>query len=196
MQLTRAQQPSFDHLVAVSHRRLLRQLTAMTADLEQAQDCLQEAYERAWARWPTVSRLEDPEAWIRKVAWRVAVSSHRRRTTFARLLPRLLPAASRAPSPSGGPTRASSSAAGGGAEEAMDVQEALRRLTPDQRRALVLHYFIGMSVAEVAVETGASVGSVKSRLHRGRLALATLLGPAYPDDGPDEVLQTDGRWSS
>ena len=73
MQLSRAQQPSFDHLVAVSHRRLLRQLTVMTADLEQAQDCLQEAYERAWARWPSVSRLEDPEAWIRKVAWRVAV---------------------------------------------------------------------------------------------------------------------------
>ena len=78
----------------------------------------------------------------------------------------------------------------------MDVQDAMLRLTPDQRRALVLHYFLGMSLAEVAVETGASVGTVKSRLHRGRLALAALLGPAYADDGPDEVLQTEGGRSS
>ena len=187
----------FDQFVAASHRRLLRQLTAMTADLEQAQDCLQEAYERAWARWRSVGRLDDPEAWVRKVAWRVAVSSHRRRSTFTRLMPRLLPTSARAAARSEGPSR-SAGAGHGGVEEALDVQDALRQVPVDQRQALVLFYLVGMSVAEVAEESGVSLGTVKSRLHRGRHALAHLLGPSYGDldagdPHADELIPHPGR---
>ena len=201
----------FDQFVVASHRRLLRQLTAMTADVEQAQDCLQEAYERAWARWRVVGGLDDPEAWVRKVAWRVAVSSHRRRATLARLMPRLVPSEARAAARSEGPTR-STVAGPGGVEEALDVQDALRQVAADQRQALVLFYLVGMSVAEVADEAGVSVGTVKSRLHRGRNVLARLLGPGYGDlatadtsdrresaDGPDAYRRPppasgDGGW--
>jgi RNA polymerase sigma-70 factor (ECF subfamily) len=191
----------FDQFVVASHRRLLRQLSAMTADVEQAQDCLQEAYERAWARWRLVGGLDDPEAWVRKVAWRVAVSSHRRRATLARLLPRLVPTEARAAVRSEGPGR-SGFAGPGGVEEALDVQDALRRVAADQRQALVVFYLVGMSVAEVADEAGVSVGTVKSRLHRGRNVLARLLGPGYGDlaavdasdrNGPAERPDAAGR---
>ena len=79
-------QSSFDAFYATTRDRLFRQLTVMTADPEQAQDALQEAYSRAWQRWTRVSRMDDPAAWVRTVAWRVAVSHHRsRRRPRARL---------------------------------------------------------------------------------------------------------------
>jgi RNA polymerase sigma factor (sigma-70 family) len=52
---------------------------------------------------------------------------------------------------------------------------ALRTLPVPQRRALVLHYLLDRSVAEIAGETGASVNTVKSWLSRGRAALAAVL---------------------
>ena len=47
-------------------------------DGEQAQDALQEAYVRAWQRWDRVSAYEDPEGWVRTVAYRQCVSVWRR----------------------------------------------------------------------------------------------------------------------
>ena len=64
-------------------------------------------------------------------------------------------------------------------DEVLDVQEALRTLPPEQRRVLVLHHMAGRSVEDVAEEVGVPIGTVKSRLSRGRAALAAALGPAY-----------------
>jgi RNA polymerase sigma-70 factor (ECF subfamily) len=52
---------------------------------------------------------------------------------------------------------------------------ALGQLPLEQRRALVLHHLCDLPVADVARETGAPVGTVKTRLSRGRAALAALL---------------------
>src|SRR4051812_23289226 len=71
-------QQEFDEFYVGTRLRLLRQLTMMTGDVEQAADVLQEAYARAWQRWGRVSTLADPAAWVRTVAWRVAISQHRR----------------------------------------------------------------------------------------------------------------------
>ncbi|GAA3285748.1 hypothetical protein GCM10020218_046390 [Dactylosporangium vinaceum] len=46
---------------------------------------------------------------------------------------------------------------------------------PDQRRLLVLHYVVGLSVEAIAQETGTPTGTVKSRLSRGRAALRAEL---------------------
>ena len=51
-------------------------------------------------------------------------------------------------------------------DERLDVEDALRRLGPERRRALVLHDLCGLTVAEVAAETGVAEGTVKSRLSR------------------------------
>ena len=166
---------SFDAFYATTRARVLRQLTAMTASPEQAKDAVQEAYERAWQRWARVSRLDDPEGWVRTVAWRVAVSSHRRAVVASRFLPRLWR------------ERTTSVAT----DEVLDVQQALRRLRPEQRRALVLHHICDRSVEEIAAETGVSVGTVKSRLSRGRAALAKEIGPGYSTGAP--VTVEEGR---
>jgi RNA polymerase sigma-70 factor (ECF subfamily) len=78
-------------------------------------------------------------------------------------------------------------------EEALDVQAALRQLNPEQRRALVLHDLCGMTMEQVAHETDVSVGTVKSRMSRGRVALAKVLGPAYSADATAVLEREDGR---
>ena len=106
---------AFEAFCLATHARLLRQLTAMTADPERAKDVLQEAYARAWVHWGRVATLDEPEAWVRRVAWRLAVSQHRRSVTLARLLPRFRADVEVRPVP---------------VDEVLDVQQALRQLTP------------------------------------------------------------------
>ena len=55
------------------------------------------------------------------------------------------------------------------------LEAALRRLPEDQRTAIVLCDVYGMDYDEVAATTDAALGTVKSRLHRGRLRLRELL---------------------
>lgn len=56
-----------------------------------------------------------------------------------------------------------------------EVQEALKSLTPRQRAAIVLHYYVGLSGPEIANELSAPLGTVKRRLHDGRSRLRALL---------------------
>ena len=57
------------------------------------------------------------------------------------------------------------------------LESALRLLPEDQRVAVVLCDVYGMDSGEVATMTSAPVGTVKSRIHRGRLRLRVLLTP-------------------
>lgn len=54
---------------------------------------------------------------------------------------------------------------------------ALRLLPDDQRMAVVLCDVYGMDYNEVAAATGSALGTVKSRIHRGRLRLRQLMAP-------------------
>jgi DNA-directed RNA polymerase specialized sigma24 family protein len=55
------------------------------------------------------------------------------------------------------------------------VVAALRKIPADQRLAIVLYHYAGLSIGEIAAETGAPTGTVKARLARGRKALASHL---------------------
>ncbi|OZV83243.1 SigE family RNA polymerase sigma factor [Micromonospora echinospora] len=153
----------FDEFYRGSRQRLLGFVYALTGDLAEAQDAVQEAYVRAWQRWSTVGRYDDPEAWVRVVASRIAVSRWRSLRSRARAYLRH-GAIEAVPAPN---------------TDTVEVVAALRRLPEEQRTALALYYLLGMPVAEVARETNAPVGTVKARLSRGRTALAGLL--AVPD---------------
>lgn len=56
------------------------------------------------------------------------------------------------------------------------IARALSTITADQRSAIVLYDVQGYDYAEIAKMSGVSVGTVKSRIHRGRLALREQLG--------------------
>lgn len=149
----------FDEFYAGTARRVLGQVYAMTGDLGAAEDAVAEAYTRAWQRWPTVRLADSPEAWVRTVASRQAVSSWRK--TRNRML------AHRRNGPSedlGAPD-----------PDHVTLVEALRRLPVKQRQAIVLRYIVDLSVAEVAREMSAAEGTVKSWLSRGRQSLSAAL---------------------
>ena len=58
------------------------------------------------------------------------------------------------------------------------IQEAVRSLPPDYRAAVVLSDVVGLSYLEIGQALEVPVGTVRSRLHRGRLALREQLGEA------------------
>ena len=63
------------------------------------------------------------------------------------------------------------------------VEEALRRLTPDHRRAVVEVYYQGRTAAELAAELGVPAATVRSRLFYGLRALRLSLDELGWDDG-------------
>ena len=66
--------------------------------------------------------------------------------------------------------------------------EALRRLPLPMREVVVLHHCLDLPVETVATQTGVSVGTVKSRLARGRERLAELLAP---DPSPESKQEEE-----
>lgn len=57
-----------------------------------------------------------------------------------------------------------------------DVQKALLSLPPDFREAIVMCDVVGLSYQEIAEATGVPIGTVRSRIHRGRRQLREWLG--------------------
>lgn len=66
--------------------------------------------------------------------------------------------------------------------EVADVMAALDRISPEQREVLMLVGANGLSYEEAAAITGCALGTIKSRLARGRLALKQVLEPAAPGE--------------
>ncbi|MEU7931023.1 RNA polymerase sigma factor [Micromonospora echinofusca] len=159
----------FDEFYRGSRQRLLGFVYALTGDLAEAQDAVQEAYIRAWQRWSAVSGYEEPEAWVRVVASRIAVSRWRSLRSRARAYLR----------------HGVNESVPGPDTATVEVVTALRQLPEEQRTAIALYYLMGMPVAEVARQTAAPVGTVKARLSRGRAALAGLLAVSDLEEAAD-----------
>ena len=151
----------FAAFYASSYRRLLGQLFAVTGDLAEAENALQEAYARAFVRWSRVRDFDLPEAWVRRVALNLAAMAARSLRRRAGALLRLGP-------PPAVPELS---------PETLDLHDALRALPVGQRQVIVLHHLVGLPVEEVARELRLAPGTVKSRLARGRAAMASTLQP-------------------
>lgn len=150
----------FDEFYAASFRRVTSQVYAMIGDLDEATECVQEAFARAWAHRRKLDRSGHPEAWVRTTAHRLAVSRWRRRKVASRPVDRAVGATTEAPALD---------------ESHVALVAALKQLPEAQRRALVLHHIADLPIQQVAAETGVPEGTVKARLSRGRTALAALL---------------------
>jgi RNA polymerase sigma-70 factor (ECF subfamily) len=62
-------------------------------------------------------------------------------------------------------------------ESSRMLATAMAQITDDQRKAILLYDVEGFDYQEIADMTGVSLGTVKSRIHRGRLALRDILAP-------------------
>lgn len=150
----------FDAFYAATHRRIVSHVYAMTGSLHEAEDCVQEAYARAWQQWGKLStEIGSPEAWVRTVAARLAVSSWRKAVNRLKAHRR----------------EQRATEVSGMTPDHIAVVAALRKISAEQRMAIVLYHYAGLSIEEISAETGAAPGTVKARLSRGRRALAPHL---------------------
>jgi RNA polymerase sigma-70 factor (ECF subfamily) len=149
----------FTEFYSASFAPLTSQLHAFVGDHAEAQDLVQEAFCRAYTRWSSISKYEDPQAWVRRVAWNLAVSRWRRTRILRRWQHDLAPGSVDAPSAA-----------------RVDLARALSQLPRNHRQVVVLHYLADMPISEIAVFVDASEGTVKSWLHRARTSLSAILG--------------------
>lgn len=133
---------------------------AVSGSRMMAEDIAQEAMIDAERRWDVVGRYEKPGAWVRRVTIQRSSKRLRRMGTEAAALLKV------------GPVDAIPE----GPREVEDVLDAVARLPVRQRAAVVLHYFDGYSVAEVAEILECAEGTAKAHLHKARTSLARMLG--------------------
>src|SRR3954469_7208135 len=68
----------FERLYQTSYGRILGTLTAMLGDRAAAEDCCQDAFERAYKKWDTWQPIAPAEAWVHRIAINAAVSYKRK----------------------------------------------------------------------------------------------------------------------
>ncbi len=133
----------------------------------------EDAFQVVFARLAEVIDRFDPDGpaslrtWVVTVAHRVLIDRHRRRRARGEVV------------------ELGEVAVESDAEAALDrrragarLDEALTRLSEDQRRVVLMHHLHGVELVDIARTEGVAVGTVKSRLHRARARLLTLLGGA------------------
>jgi len=127
-----------------------------------AEDVVQEVFVQAWRQ---ASRFDadrgTPEAWLCTMTRTRALDRLRRRVS------RREDREETAPVPTATPKSA----------EAIAVRKALDGLTEDQRRALELAYYEGLTQTEIAARLGEPLGTVKTRIRTAMIRLREVLGP-------------------
>jgi RNA polymerase sigma-70 factor (sigma-E family) len=162
----------FGAFVSAGSRRHLRTAYLLTGNAADAEDLLQTALARLMRVWDRVAQSGDVDAYLRRVLVNTHVSRGRRLWHRER------------------PTEAPPDLPGRDPYVTLDERDQLRRaltrLSPGERRAVVLRHVEDLPEAEVARLLGCSVGTVKSQCARGlaklRVALETTADPlsAFP----------------
>ncbi len=127
-----------------------------------AEDVVQEVFLQAWrqaARFDTGRGT--PEAWLCTIARSRALDRLRKRTSRREESDASAPVATAAPRN----------------EEALAVRKALAGLTDDQRQALELAYYEGLTQTEIAARLAEPLGTVKTRMRTAMIRMREVLGP-------------------
>jgi len=162
---------AFNDLVSLYQDQLYALVVRMVPDRDQASDCVQEAFFSAFRNLSSF-RGGSVKSWLNRICVNAAMDTQRaRKRRPAQPYPELEDESWQPPAgEDADPERTAM-----GAERSRALAGALSRITDDQRVAIVLYDVEGFDYAEIADMTGVSLGTVKSRIHRGRLALRGLL---------------------
>ena len=139
------------------HPRLVGVLSLYCGDRSVAEELAQEAVLRVCRDWSRVRELDDPVAWLNRVAFNLAKSGFRHRAAERKALLRMT-ARGRAPDDRDDAA-------------AVAVRRAVARLPERQKHALLLRYFLDLSVADTAEQLGCPEGTVKTLTFQAIAAL-------------------------
>jgi RNA polymerase sigma-70 factor (ECF subfamily) len=162
---------AFNDLVTLYQDQLFALVVRMVPDRDQASDAVQEAFFSAY-RNLTSFRGGSVKSWLNRICVNAAMDQQRaKKRRPVQPYPELDDETWQPPA--GIEADPERTAIDG--ERTRILGRALAEITDDQRAAIVLYDVEGYDYAEIAEMTGVSLGTVKSRIHRGRLALRGLL---------------------
>ncbi len=148
--------------------RLRRYARAMLGDRAAADDLVQDTLERAWSRIAQWRAGSDLRAWLFGIMHNLRVDQLRRNGLPTTSLDEEEVAEV--------PVRPTQS----DLLEVMDLESALRQLPDEQREVLLLVALEEMSYADIAASLGIPIGTVMSRLSRGRERLRVVMDGRQP----------------
>jgi RNA polymerase sigma-70 factor (ECF subfamily) len=162
---------AFNDLVDCYQDHLWSLVVRMVPDRDQAADAVQEAFFSAYRNMASF-RGGSVRSWLSRICVNAAMDAQRaRKRRPVSPYPELEDDTWQPPAgDEADPERLALTA-----ERARALDQALALITTDQRNAIVLFDIEGYDYAEIADMTGVSLGTVKSRIHRGRLSLRALL---------------------
>lgn len=167
---------AFEELVARYEKRVYNLCYRMSGNADDAGDLTQEAFVRVYAALPNFRGQSSFATWLYRIATNICLDELRRRGREpARSLDQPAPAEDgrlmpQTADPAAGPPEEIERA-----ELRAAVLGGIAALQPDHRAVLVLRDLQGLSYEEIAAALGCSLGTVKSRLNRARLALKERL---------------------
>jgi RNA polymerase sigma factor (sigma-70 family) len=170
--------PSWDELVRQHSARVYRLAYRLTGNMHDAEDLTQEVFVRVFRSLPSYTPGTF-EGWLHRITTNLFLDMARRRQRirFEGLGDQAV-GLLRDDEPT--PAQAFDAR-----HLDTDVQQALEALAPEYRAAVVLCDIEGLSYEEIASTLGVKLGTVRSRIHRGRAQLRTALGhrrPRHPGD--------------
>jgi RNA polymerase sigma-70 factor (ECF subfamily) len=172
---TPGNEADFERLYQTSYGKILGTLTAMLGDRAAAEDCTQDAFERAYKKWSMWQPIAPAEAWVHRIAINAAVSYQRKMR-----LREVGEVIRRIGRPELGPDPQAHI-------EHRDLAEALAKLPPKQAAAIVLRHYHGYTNRAIAQSLGIPERTVASRLAVAKDRLRVMLRHSYGEMADDYV---------
>lgn len=151
---------AFEGVVRAASGRLYAIAYRILRDVDLASDALQEALVKVWDDLPTLRDPDRFDAWAARILCRCCyrLAKRERRHTLA---------------PTADPPETTAFEAELADQD--EMERGFRRLSPEHRAVLVLHYYLGMTLGEVADTLDIPPGTVGSRLHYAMRSLRAAL---------------------
>src|SRR5262245_26560052 len=176
-QARRGDREAFSVLAAGAVHRLYATARLLLRDTELAEDAAQDTLVRAWRDLP---QLRDPErfdAWLHRMLVRACIDIGRKRRRWRAEIAVV-------------PREPAEPDASTGLADRDQIERGLRQLTEAQRTILVLTYYGGLTLAEVADALDIPVGTAKSRVH---YAIESLRAALAADERVPVAAEREGR---
>ena len=152
----------FEWFFRAEYEAVLRTCILITRDRAKAEDVTQEAFAKLLNHWDRVSRYDHPDAWVRKVAVRLAIKTSRR-DRMREVLERRREAVPEA------------------AGSDLSLIDVISGLPPAQKTAIILFYYEDRPTSEIATILDCSESTARVHLHKARKRLAALVREEVTD---------------